>query len=52
MHIKILLKLYIGEDVDYILNGTTRHIAIKAVCLKVEKMEEIDYEVSCFKTGF
>lgn len=53
MHIKNLLKLYIGEDADYILNGTTRHIAIDSGVPKMsEKMEEMDYEVSCIKTGF
>ena len=53
MNIKILLKLYIGEDADYILNGTTRRIAINSGAPKMsEKMEEMDYEVSCIKTGF
>lgn len=41
MHIKNLLMLYIGEDTDYILNGTTRHIAIYGGVPKMsEKMEE------------
>ena len=53
MHIKNLLKLYIGEDADYILNGITRHIAVDSGVPKIsEKMEEMDYEVSCVKTGF
>lgn len=41
MHIKNLLKLYIGEDADYILNGTTRHIGYYGGVPKMsEKMEE------------
>lgn len=31
------LKLYIGEDADYILNGTTRRIAINSGAPKMSE---------------
>lgn len=53
MHIKILLKLYIGEDADYILKRNNQaHCYYGGVPKMSEKMEEMDYEVSCIKTGF